>query len=179
MSEGSHGGMEKLTRNGDNLDLEQFLQVTSLQVFSLDIVLRKVTAMFSPIDPSAVEKRNKDRYVDDVASGGTEDGINTIAGVCVGGSNKFETNQLLSKILSEGSLKLKVIVTSGEQDKEKIARLGKFVLGIGWDPTCDLISIDIRESDMLKSFLNMDCVSNAVIPPRIPLGIVNRPHDVL
>ena len=74
---------------------------------------------------------------------------------------------------------MKAIVTSGEQDKEKIAILGKFVLCIGWDPTNDVISIDIRESDMLKSFLNMDCVSNAVIPPRIPLGIVNRPHDVL
>ena len=56
-------------------------------------------------------------------------------GYLVGGSNKFEIDETLSKILSEGSLTLKAIVTSGEQDKEKIAKLGKFVLGIRWDPT--------------------------------------------
>ena len=36
----------------------------------LDIVLRKVAVMFKHIDPSAAEKLNRDRYVDDVATGG-------------------------------------------------------------------------------------------------------------
>ena len=36
----------------------------------------------------------------------------------------------------------------------------------------------IFESDSLKSFLGMDCVSDAVITPIIILGIVSRPHDV-
>ena len=145
----------------------------------LDIVLRKVAVMFKHIDPSAAEKLNKDRYVDDVATGGTNEEVNRMAGVCVGGDNKFETDGTLSKILSEGSLKLKAVVTSGEQDIEKIAKLGKFVLGMGWDPSLDIVSIDIRESESLISILNMNSIADTLITPRILLGIINRPHDVL
>ena len=76
--------------------------------------------------------------------GGTnEEQVDRMAGVCVGGNNKFETDGTLSKILSGGSLKQKAVVTSGKQDLEKIQKLGKFVLVMGWDPSLDIVSIDI------------------------------------
>ena len=45
--------------------------------------------------------------------------------------NKFETSGTLAQILSKGALKLKVVVTSGEQDEQKIEKLGNSVLGLG------------------------------------------------
>ena len=117
--------------------------------------------------------------MDDVATGGTREEVDRMAGVCIGGRNKFETNGTLSQILSEGSLKLKAVVTSGEQNMEKIAKLGKFVLGLGWDPSLDIISIDVRESECLKSILSTNNLSETHFTPRILLGIINCPHDVL
>ena len=145
----------------------------------LDIVLRKVASKFAHIDPSTAEKINKDRYVDDVATGGSCEEVDRMVGKCVGGMNKFETDGTLSQILSYGSLKLKAVVTSGEVDEEKISKLGRLVLGTGWDPTLDLINVDIRETDVLRRVLDAVDISEIKITPRILLGIINRPHDIL
>ena len=93
--------------------------------------------------------------------------------------DKFETNGTLSQILSKGSLKLKVIVTSGEEDSEKINRLGKSVLGLGWDPKTDLIEIDLQGSNGIDISPELDDSSKLVLTKRTILGIVNKPHDLL
>ena len=135
----------------------------------LDIVLRKVSIMFKHIDPSDAEKLNKD--VDDVATEGTHEEVNRMAWVCVGGNNKFETDDTLSK----GSLKIKAVVTSGELDLEKIAKLGKFVLSMGWDPSLDIEFINIWESESLIRILNMNNIAYTLISPLILPGIINCP----
>ena len=145
----------------------------------LDIVLRKTATTFAHIDPSVAEKLNKDRYVDDIATGGSAEEVKQMAGNCVGGISKFETDGTLSQILAQGSLRLKAVVTSGEQDLKKIMKLGKFVLGIGWNPTIDLIIIDTRQSDLLRDILTTDNVSLVILTLRILLGIINKPHDLL
>ena len=145
----------------------------------LDIVLKKVASQFAHIDPLAAEKINKDRYVDDVATGGSREEVDRMVGKCVGGTNKFETNGTLSQILSNGSLKLKAIVTSGETDKEKISKLGSLVLGTGWDPTLDQLYVDVRETDTLREVLDAADIMEIKMTPRTLLGIINRPHDIL
>ena len=145
----------------------------------LDIVLRKIAMQFGSIDPPTAIKLNTDRFVDDVTSGGSLEEVNRMAGSCVDENNRFETDGTLSKILAQGSLRLKAVVTSGEQDKEKIAKLGKLVLGIGWNPTVDHIWVDIRETEQLKLILNAANLVDVTITPRILLGIINKPHDVL
>ena len=145
----------------------------------LDIVLRKVACMFAHIDPSAAIKINTDRYVDDIATGGSHEEVDRMVGRCIGGTNKFETDGTLSQILANGSLKLKAVVTSGDHDEEKINKLGRLVLGTGWNPTLDRISIEIRETEVLRNVLEANDVSEVKLTPRILLGIINKPHDIL
>ena len=123
--------------------------------------------MIKLIDPSVAEKLNKDRYGDDIATGGSAEEVKQMAGNCVGGISKFETDGTLSQILAQGSLRLKAVVTSGEQDLEKIMKLGKFVLGIGWNPTIDFIIIDTRQSDLLRDILTTNNVSLVILTLRI------------
>ena len=93
--------------------------------------------------------------------------------------NKFETNGTLSQILMNGSLKLKAIVTSGEEDDDKIKRLGNSVLCVGWDPGADFIRIDLRQSDHLSTLFNGVDASEFSLTQCIILGIINKPHDLL
>ena len=115
---------------------------------------------------ATLEKINKDRYVNDVATGGSREEVDRMVGKCVGGTNKFETNGTLSQILSNGSLKLKAIVTSGETDKEKISKLGSFVLGTGWDPTLDQTYVDVCKSDALREVLDYADIIEFKMTPR-------------
>ena len=79
--------------------------------------------------------------MDDLATGGSKDDIKRLKGNV---NEKFETSGTLAQILNKGSLKLKVVVTSGEQEKQKVEKLGNSVLGLGWDPVSDVIEVDAR-----------------------------------
>ena len=145
----------------------------------LDIVLKRVADQFEAIDGVAAQKIINDRYVDDLATGGSDSEVQRMIGDDGSSSeNKFETNGTLSQILSNGSLKLKAIVSSGETDIEKINKLGRSVLGITWNPTADVISIDLRQGEALEQLLETE-VSIISLTKRILLAICNRPHDLL
>ena len=142
----------------------------------LDIVINKTANLFKNIDPEAAEKIKTDRYVDDLATGGCSSVVERMEG----DSNlKFETNGTLFQILSNGSLKLKVVVTSGEQDTEKINWLGNSVLGIGWDPTADIIEIDVSGSNSINIPSEVLDPAKKLVTKRVILGIVNKPYDLL
>ena len=96
----------------------------------MDIVIKMVTDMFKDFDPQAAIKIANDRYVDDIATGGSDEEVTRMAGICSSSTHEFETNGTLSLILSNGSLKFKAIVTSGETDIDKINKLGSSVLGL-------------------------------------------------
>ena len=113
----------------------------------LDIVINKLADMFKEIDPLAARRIINDRYVDDIATGGSVEEVERMAGVCSSTTDAFETDGTLSQIFSNGSLKLKAIVTSGEKDIDKLNKLGRYVLGITWDATAGTIAIDLRQTD--------------------------------
>ena len=104
----------------------------------LDIVINKTAHRSDDIDQQASLKIINDRYVDDIATGGSAQEVQVMSGECVNPHDKFETNGTLSQILSKGTLKLKAIVTSEEKDTEKINKLG-YVLGVKWDSPLDRI----------------------------------------
>ena len=145
----------------------------------LDIVINKVASKFKDIDPRTARKIIDDRYVDDIVTGGSPDEVQKMMGSCVSSDNKFETNGTLSQILSNGSLKLKAIVSSGEEDNDKISKLGRSVLGITWDPATDVINIDLRQNDSLTKLLDTDNIADISLTKRTLLGIINKPHDLL
>ena len=102
-----------------------------------------------------------------------------MAGVCSSTTDAFETDGTLSQIFSNGSLKLKAIVTSGEKDIDKLDKLGRYVLGITWDATAGTIAIDLRQTAKFFALLDSRDLDDILITMRILLGIINKPHDLL
>ena len=145
----------------------------------LNIVINQAAEKFKEIDPLVAQKIINYRYVDDIATGGSPEEVRKMAGERVDPNNKFETNGTLSRILSNGSLKLKAVLTSGEEDPDVINKLGKHVLGITWHSPSDVISIDMHVSNVLTELLNTDNITNTSLTLRKLLGIINKPHDIL
>ena len=75
-----------------------------------------------------------------MASGGTPAQVSRFVGQ--EGEN-FQCDGTLPTMLAKSSFNLKVIVTSGESNPEKLAKLGNKVLGVGYEATSDTISVDL------------------------------------
>jgi hypothetical protein len=95
----------------------------------LEIALKKTASMSRELDPEAADRIINDRYVDDLASGGTPDQVSRVIG---DEREEFQCDGTIPTILANGSFRLKVIVSSGEADSrklsQKLAKLGKEVL---------------------------------------------------
>ena len=50
----------------------------------------------------------------------------------------------IPQILSKGSLKLKVMVSSGESNLEKLEKIGSKILGVGWNPINDNLNFNFE-----------------------------------
>ena len=64
--------------------------------------------MHQAVDPEAAKKIKEDRYVDDLATGGSAELVARLKGSQSNKENRFDTNGTLSQILSEGMLKPKL-----------------------------------------------------------------------
>ena len=133
----------------------------------LEIAIRKTAEMFWSMDPDAARRILNDRYVDDLASGGFQTKVSRFVGQEL---PNFQHNGTLSNILAQGSLKLKVIVKSGDTNVDKINKLGGSVLGLGWDPVLDTIKI--------KFNVNMDTIHEPLTTRKL-LSIINGIFDIL
>ena len=152
----------------------------------LEIAIKQTAEHNNHIDPEAAFRIMNDRYVDDFASGGSPSQVLRF----VGNENEnFQCDGSLPTILSKGSLHLKVIVTSGERNEQKIAKLGGKVLGLEWNPSLDKISIGLKVSLSTqknkgndKMTLSPDCLETfdkSLLTTRNLLGIVNGVYDPL
>ena len=145
----------------------------------LYIVIKRFARMHEDIDPEAARKIADDRYVDDITTCGSEKEVTKMIGVPFRRDNKFETNGTLTQILSHGSFRLKAIVRSGESDSDIIDKVGGSALGTIWNPTTDVIFINLRLSDYLLKLINTISAGEISLTRCIILGIVNKPHDLL
>ena len=151
----------------------------------LEIAIKQTAQRFGTLDPEAAHKITNDRYVDDFASGGTVQQVERFVGKDLG---NMQHDGTMPTILSQGSLQLKVIVTSGESNEEKIHKLGQSVLGIPYDPRNDVISIKFSHGiESLASLMNSDVMTNeelveavvAILTMRLLLRIINGIYDAL
>ena len=84
----------------------------------LEIAIRRTAQANGSIDRLAAEKIANDRYVDDLATGGSPSEVSRFKG------NELPDCQFdgtIPTIFSKGSLRLKVMVSSGEKDLHKIS----------------------------------------------------------
>ena len=148
----------------------------------LEIAIKKTAEMFSSIDPEAAHRIMFDRYVDDFASGGTQEQVDRFVGKDIG---NLKCDGTVPTILSQGSLQLKVIVTSGETNPEKLAKLGKSVLGLGWSPPVETISINLNNVNILRKndhskpeiVNDLSLIRHDDLTPSNLLGIINGIFD--
>ena len=94
--------------------------------FFLEIAIRRTAEMNQSIDPLASTRIKEDRYVDDLSTGGSPLEVARFMGSET--EEQFQHNGTISRILSKGSLRLKVLVCSGETDLSKISNLVKMCL---------------------------------------------------
>ena len=149
----------------------------------LEIAIRRIAHMNQAIDPLAAVRIRDDRYVDDLATGGTPAEVARFMG---NEDDDLLCDGTIPLILSKGSLHLKVLVSSAESNPQKIAKLGGKVLGINWNPTIDELSISFKVALLAKdkstltitaeNFLTFD---KNLLTPRNLLGIINRIYDPL
>ena len=156
-------------------------------VVLLEVAIKKTSEMFWTIDPEAAHKIMTDRYVDDIASGGFRHQISRFVGKEMA---DFKCDGTISTILSHGSLQLKVIVTSGEGEQEKLKKLGNSVLGLGWNPPTDTIyvkfNVNLSQKGKGKGFLGPDLneeslmlVDKRLLTQRKLLSVINGIYDPL
>ena len=148
----------------------------------LEIAIKKTAEANKEIDPMAAERIQKDRFVDDFASGGTPNEVARFVGE---EDVDLQCNGTFPTILAKGGLRLKAIVTSGETDSEKLDKLGRKVLGLGFDASVDSISINLQNSLNIKnkkqtiSFQEVNSIELEQLTPRNLLSVVNGIYDPL
>jgi len=151
----------------------------------LEIAIRRTAEMNRSIDPLASTRIKEDRYVDDLSTGGSPMEVARFMGSET--EEQFQHNGTIPKILSKGSLHLKVLVCSGETDVSKISKLGDKVLGIGWNPPSDelvfrfSVSLVDRKEKTITVIKNnnLDEFDHGLLTPRNLLRIVNSLYDPL
>ena len=90
------------------------------------------------IDPVASRKLKQDSYVDDHITGGSKEEVKRMMGVKQEDGSYSGT---FGEILKKGKLLVKVMVPSGETDKEAMDMLGNKVLAYYWDATSDQMAV--------------------------------------
>ena len=139
--------------------------------------------MNQTIDPVAAARIRSDRYVDDIPTGGTPDEVARFKGQ---EDENLQCDGTIPKILSKGSLFLKVMVSSGDSDQQKIAKLGGKILGTHWNPALDQLiyyfSVTLVSKD--KSILqittnNFATFDHSLLTPSNLLHIINTMYDLM
>ena len=139
------------------------------------------------IDPIAADKIIKDSYVDDGVTGGTTEEVERMKGVRQE-DGKF--NGTIPRILNTGNLSTKVIVTTGETDKEVTALIGDSVLGYGWNTASDDMSMSLpvnvskKRTKKLRSGPNLtldslDQLKSLKLSKRLCLSVASGFHDFI
>ena len=99
----------------------------------LELIKKLAAELGMEIDVEACHQIGKKTYVDDGAGGGSREQVERFRGELVNGFY----NGTLARILALVGLRLKVMVASGDTDKEALELLGEKTLGHIWWPTTD------------------------------------------
>ena len=97
------------------------------------------------IDPVAARAIREDTYVDDGATGGSEEAVTKMIGeVHEKPDGSLTYTGTLSQILGNAGFKVKMIVRSGESNSRALEKMGGTVLGHHWEPRSDTFSFQPR-----------------------------------
>ena len=100
----------------------------------LEIAIRRTASLNQHIDPLAATRITEDRYVDDLSTGGSPSEVDRFMGKS---TVDLQQDGTIPQILAKGSLRLKVMVSSGESNPLKLKKIDSKILGLGWNPPVD------------------------------------------
>ena len=152
----------------------------------LDICIRMCIEMFGAIDHVAAKRMIKDHYVDDLATGGSKEEVQRFKG---NEDENLQCDGTMTQILTQGGLKLKAVVVSGEQDGLALEKLGASVLGLGFSTQEDLLYVKFKANiskrrrgaptgpDLKKE--DLDQMEGSNLTMRMCLGVCNSQYDPL
>ena len=107
----------------------------------LEVVIKKTLTMFGCLDLIASQRLERDRYVDDVVTGGDEKEVERFVGE--EDPTTYQRTGTIPQIMSRAGLKFKAIAVSGEPDGPKLQKLGGTVLGHNYSTEKDMLTIKI------------------------------------
>ena len=152
----------------------------------LEVAKNKCAEAGRELDPEAAIKLERDFYVDDCVSGGSQEQVDRFRG------NKMPDGKYdgtMPSILGLGGLSIKALVVSGEEDPEAQHLLGDYVLGILYLPQEDLFVFNfaIHLSPKKRGvrleppidLTNLYRLDTIILTPRLVVGMVNSFYDPL
>ena len=114
----------------------------------MEVAVKMTVQIFGHIDLVAARRINRDRFVDDISTGGTLEEIKRFMG-----TENMETlvcDGTMPRIMGSTHLVLKAIGISGEFDGQKLKKLGSSVLGLGFSTERDTLMVRFRANTSVK-----------------------------
>ena len=123
-------------------------------------------------------------YVDDLASGGKVSKVERFRGK---DPETLQCDGTMPQIMKKGGMKFKAMLTSGEDDPDKLSKLGGGVLGVRWNCKDDYMHVDFPVNlskkrrgismgpDITKE--TMDEMKDVELTLRMCLSVVNPVYD--
>ena len=108
----------------------------------MEIGVKMTVMIFGHIDLVAGGRLNRDCFVDDISTGGTQAEV-----VMFKGTEDVVTmacDGTMPQIMSKTHLLLKAVAISGEEDGEKLKKLGCSVLGLGFSTQRDTLRVEFK-----------------------------------
>ena len=145
----------------------------------MEIAVKMTVLIFGHIDLVAAFRLNRDRFVDDIATGGSQAEVERFKGV-----ENMETmacDGTVSQIMGKTNLNLKAVAISGEMDGEKLKKLGGSVLGMGFSTERDTMFVKKRGFHTGPDW-TVDSIGglvDTVMTMRLSMGVANCQYDPL
>ena len=153
----------------------------------MEIAVKLTVVLFGHIDLVAGSRLNRDRFVDDVASGGSAEEVKRFKGE--ENIETMECDGTMPVIMGKTNLKLKAVGVSGEIDGEKLKKLGGSVLGLGFSTERDTLRVQFRANITPKkrgastgpdlTIETMDQLDKADLTMRLCMGVANCQYSPL
>ena len=153
----------------------------------LDIVIKISCQLFQSVDPMAALRLTNDMFVDDLASGGENHEVDRFKGV--ESPETMRCSGTMTQIMEQGGLRFKAMITSWEEDEEKLNKLGGAVLGIPWisgtDRWCIKFHVNLSKKKKgqptgpdlsIETLVDLDKI---ILTKRVCLSVSNSLYDPL
>ena len=151
----------------------------------MEVAVKMTVMIFGHIDLVAAYRLNRDRFVDDVATGGSKAEVARFKGT--ENVDTMVCDGTMPQIMGSTHLLLKAIATEGEKDGEKLKKLGSSVLGLGYSTERGTLMVKFKANTTTKkrgaptgpdwTRETIGGLEAVVLTMRLSMGVANCQYD--